>query len=206
MKMKIRNKSGCILFAIVCVIACAFISFTAPIVSAQPAAASKPATMTLLFRDIEYEHRWSKAGQNEFTPHGESDLNAWNDMLTLNVHDAVSTGEQLADVANKVLGNYQRNGKILRTDSKPRTTNSPAEHLVVAVLGTPAFLEAAFARFVLTDGIGIVIVYSHRIYGKPAGSAMSDWLKANGPQVESALMAWNPIPKPDVLKRLPQRN
>ncbi|AJC19810.2 hypothetical protein RO07_03695 [Pandoraea pulmonicola] len=158
----------------------------------------------MAFRGVEYEHRWSKDGQNEFTPKGQTDLASWTDMVTVNVHDGVSTGEQLAEVANKVLSNYQRSGKILRTDSKARTADSPAEHLVVAVLGAQTFLEVAFARFLLLDGTGVVVVYSHRVYGKPAGPAMSEWLSANGPQVEKDLMAWKAIPAPAALKRLPQ--
>nr|WP_141105093.1 hypothetical protein [Chromobacterium sp. ASV5] len=160
--------------------------------------------MSLAFLGVDYQHRWSKSGQNEFTPQGQSDLNAWHDMMTLNVYDSVGNGEQLAEAANQVLGNYQRAGKILRTDSRPRTAERPAEHLIAAVLGSPAFLEAAFARFVMVDGVGVVAVYSHRVYGKQAGPAMSEWLKANGQQVESALMSWGMLPTPAALKALPQ--
>lgn len=92
----------------------------------------------------------------------------------------------------------------MRTDSKPRTPQRPAEHLVVALLGNPNFLEAAFARFVLVDGVGFVTVYSHRVYGKDAAGAMGDWLKSNGPSVEKTLMAWDEIPSLAALKQLPQ--
>lgn len=64
-----------------------------------------------------------------------------------------------------MLGNYPKHGKFVRTNSKPCTNQQPAEHLVVAVLGNPAFLEAAFARLVLVDQVGMVVVYSHRVYG-----------------------------------------
>jgi hypothetical protein len=60
---------------------------------------------------------------------------AWRDMLTVNVFEGVRTGEELAEVANKVLGNYQARGKVLRTDSKPGTADRRAEHLIVAALG-----------------------------------------------------------------------
>ena len=165
---------------------------------------SKKNQMTLSFRGTDYVHRWSKNGQNEFTPRSESDLSKWNDMITVNVHEKVATGEQLADVANRVLGNYQQHGKILRTDSKPRAADKPAEHLIVAALGDPNFIEAAFARLVLVNGVGNVVVYSHRVYGKAAGPAMSEWLKANGEQVEKALMAWDKVPSTASLKQLPQ--
>lgn len=180
---------------------------------AFPAASASPGTAgssfaaggsTLRFEGVDYLHRWSKDGQNEFTPKSDPDLAKWRDMVTVNVFDAVRTGEQLAEVANKVLGNYQARGKILRTDSRPRTAGRPAEHLIVAALGDPAFLEAAFARLLLVDGAGYVVVRSHRVYGKAAGPAMSDWLKANGPNVEKALMEWDQLPPRDALRKLPQ--
>lgn len=186
------------------VIGCA-VALPAAAAPAGTAGASRPTGgMTLRFDGVDYLHRWSKDGQNEFTPKSDPDLAKWRDMVTVNVFEAVRTGEQLAEVANKVLGNYQARGKILRTDSKPRTADRPAEHLIVAALGDPAFLEAAFARLLLVDGAGYVVVRSHRVYGKAAGPEMSDWLKANGPQVEKALMEWNQVPSRDALKRLPQ--
>ncbi|MDR1989840.1 MAG: hypothetical protein LBQ09_06365 [Acidobacteriaceae bacterium] len=180
------------------------LSLAAPLASAQ-SSAPKPMTMTFAFLGTEYVHQWSNGGQHEFTPHAQADLTSWEDMVTLNVYESTSTGEQLADVANTVLGSYQRLGKILRTDSTPRTADRAAEHLIVAVLGNPAFLEAAFARFALVDGAGMNVVYSHRVYGTSAGPAMSTWLESNGPQVERALMAWTPIPDPKALQQLPQR-
>lgn len=195
--MSIRRRLGQGLLAIGCALAL-------PAVSAPPGPSRSAGGLTLHFDGVDYLHRWSKDGQNEFTPKGDADLAAWRDMLTVNVFEAVRTGEQLAEVANKVLGNYQARGKILRTDSKPRTADRPAEHLIVAALGDPAFLEAAFARLLLVDGTGYVVVRSHRVYGKAAGPAMSDWLKANGPAVEKALMEWGQVPSKDVLKRLSQ--
>lgn len=177
----------------------------AALMPAATAWAQRPvdAGTTITFRGTSFMHRWSKGGQHEFTPADSADLATWRDMLTLNLHAAVTTGEQLAEVANKVLGNYQRAGKILQTRSTPRTAARPAEHLLVAVLGTPDLLEAAFARCLLHDGTGIVAVVSHRVYGKAAGPQMSDWLRANGPQVEQALMAWAALPSVASLNRLP---
>jgi hypothetical protein len=161
-------------------------------------------TLALSFGGVDYLHRWSKGSQNEFTPKGDSDLAKWQDMITVNVHEGVRNGDQLAEIANAILGNYQRHGKILVTNSVPLSENRPAEHLIVAVLGRPAFLEAAFARFVLNDGVGMVVVYSHRVYGKQVGPEMSQWLQANGPQVEKTLMSWDKVPSLAALKRLPQ--
>ena len=168
--------------------------------AASPAASAA----TLTFDGMVYLHRWSKSGQHEFTPEGDKDLLRWRDMVTINTHDAVRNGEQLAALANSVVSNYQRHGKIVRTDSKPRTPQRPAEHLIVAILGNPELLEAVFARIVLVDGVGVVAVYSHRIYGKEAAGLMGEWLKANGTSIEKTLMAWDRIPSPAALRSLPQ--
>ncbi len=175
-------------------------------VAAADEAGNSPAARaaTLTFAGTEYVHRWSKDGQSEFTPPRDNDLARWQDMVTINVHESVRNGDQLADLANRVLDNYQKHGKIVRTDSKPRTAQHPAQHLIVAVLGNPNFVEAAFARLVLVDGTGAVAVYSHRVYGKEAGGAMSEWLKANGPAVENSLMSWEKVPSPAALRQLPQ--
>src|SRR6188472_763094 len=86
----------------------------------RPTAAASPGA-TLSFNGTAYFHRWSSQGHNEYTPQGQEDLSSWTSMVTLNVHDGVRNGDQLAELANRVLGNYQATGKVMRTDSKPRT-------------------------------------------------------------------------------------
>lgn len=176
-----------------------------PLALALPRAAraSSPA-MKFAFAGTEWLHRWSKGGQNEFTPKGQEDLARWRDMVSVNLHESVRSGEQLADLANRVLGNYRANGRILRTDSKPRTPQREAEHLVVAAFVTPKLGEAAFARIALVGGSGCVVVRSYRVYGEQAGPPLSEWLRANGPAVERELMAWDAIPAPAALRGLPQ--
>ncbi len=170
----------------------------------KPAASPAASAATLTFGGVVYFHRWSKGSQHEFTPEGDKDLSRWRDMVTINTHEAVRDGEQLAVLANSVMSNYQKHGKIVRTDSKPRTPQRPAEHFIAAILGNPALLEAVFARVVLIDGVGTVAVVSHRIYGKEAAGPMGEWVKANGPAIEKALMAWDRIPSTAALRALPQ--
>jgi hypothetical protein len=170
--------------------------------AANPPAAAKP--MTLSLGGVQYVHRWSQKGQNEFTPPAETDLSKWRDMVTVNVHDKVTNGDQLAELANGVLGNYQRAGKILRTDSKPRTAQQQAEHLVVAILAAPGVMEAAFARVMLVEGKGVVVVYSHRAYGKDAADVIGPWLQTKGQSTENTLMGWKGLPKLAAIKALPQ--
>lgn len=168
------------------------------------ASAQQPPPLVVSFSGTDYLHRWSKAGQHEFTPKGQEDLSKWSNMMTINVFDSARTGDDLAEIANRVLGNYQQNGKIIRTDSKPRTDKAEAEHLAVAILPSPQFLEAAFARFLMHEGRGIVIVHSKRVYGAKAGNEMSAWLEENGPTTEQALTEWTGLPTLAALKALPQ--
>jgi len=173
--------------------------------SPLPAKESAPAqAMRLSLGGVQYVHRWSQKGQNEFTPPAETDLSKWRDMVTIDVHDKVTDGEQLATLANDVLGNYQGHGKILRTDSKPRTQQREAEHLIVAILSASGVMEAVFARVMLVEGRGVVVVYSHRAYGKDPAAVIGPWLQAKGQSVEDTLMSWNGLPKLAAIKALPQ--
>lgn len=179
------------------------VALAAPLGMTASPARAMASDLALSFRGTSYLHRWSSRGQHEFTPAVDADLARWRDMLTLNVHDKVLQGEQLADVANAVLGNYQRDGKVLQTRSTPRTAERPAQHFIAAVLGTREFLEAVFARCLMHEGTGLVAVVSHRVYGTAAGPEMSTWLGAHGRLVDEALMGWAQLPRLDSLKRLP---
>lgn len=165
---------------------------------------SAPAGWRLRFRGVDYAHRWSRQGQNEFTPEDQADLSSWQDMLTINVHAHVRTEAQLASLAQGVRRNYQMAGNVLRAVTRPGTESSPTEHLLVAVMGNPQVLEAAFARFKVVDEVALVLVYSHRTYGPGAEPAMVQWLRANGQGVEDALMAWTGWPSVAALQALPQ--
>lgn len=165
----------------------------AQFVDSADAAPKKP---SIKFRNTEYFHRWSKDTQHEYTPKGQQDLKKWSDMVTLNTYTQAKDGDALAEMANKTLTNYKAaKGIIIKTSSVPKTATKPAEHLIVVVFGRPDFLEAAFARFRMHGGVGTSVVYSHRIYGKKVGNAMSDWLKKNGQKIETDLMKWNGMPK-----------
>ena len=158
--------------------------------------------MVLHFNQVEYFHRWSKAGQHEFTPKGQEDLDHWQDMVTVNVHDDVKDEKGLADLANQVTSRYQATGKVVRVDMSPRTKDHPGEPFVAAVLAGPTVREAAFARFLLQENHGIVVVYSRRIYGTKAEAEMIAWINANGQKTEQVLRSWAEIPTVAQLKDL----
>jgi hypothetical protein len=170
----------------------------------EPARPAQAAAQKLNFSGVEYVHRWSKNGQNEFTPSAQSDLKTWRDMVTVNVNERVATGDQLAALANGVVGNYGKAGEIVRTDSKPRTQTAEAEHFIAAMLHAPGLTEAVFARVMLVEGKGAVVVYSHRAYGEHSDEVIGGWMDRNGEATERALMAWTGMPTIAKLRALPQ--
>ena len=162
-----------------------------------PQAADKnPKVPAFSFADAGYFHRFTNKDQHEYTPAGQEDLNAWTDMVTLLFYRQAKSAEALAATANAVLENYKANrAVVVKTASVPAAPNKPAEHLIVVIFGRPEFIEIAFSRFRMRDGIGSAVVYSHRMYGKKIGDAMSAWLEKNGPGTELNLMKWDAVPK-----------
>ena len=59
---------------------------------------------------------------------------------------------------------------------------------MAVIFPRPEFIEVAFTRLKIIDGIGISTVYSHRVYGEKVGDTMSEWLKNNGSRIEKLLM------------------
>jgi hypothetical protein len=175
-----------------------------PVLALAAAPPKAAAPMKLKFGGVEYVHRWSQNGQNEFTPPVQTDLKAWKDMVTVIVNERVTNGDQLAELANGVVGNYSKAGEILRTDSKPRTASVEAEHFIAAMLHAKGFSEAAFARVMMVEGRGVVVVYSRRAYGEHAADTIATFLDHNGQPTERMLMQWQGMPKIAQLRALPQ--
>lgn len=170
-------------------------------------AATAEKRAAFVFGGVGYFHRWSRNDQHEFTPAGQDDLKKWSEMLTINVYPSAHGGDALAVKANAVLENYKSHGgRVLGTNSLPRTPDRAAEHFIAVVFGRPNFIEVAFARFKLMDGVGCSIVYSHRIYGEKVGDQMSKWLNDNGPKMERALTNWNNSPSPASLRELAHKS
>lgn len=145
------------------------------------------------FNNNDYFLRWSQPGQYELTPIDQENLDAWTDMLTIRTYPQAMDGDSLAIVANQVLANYQSSsGKIIRNNSIPKTAAKPAEHFIAAVLGNPKLLEFVETRFLIIDGQGVGVIYSHRVYGYHVGPEMSSWILKNGSDIENVLMEYNP--------------
>lgn len=165
---------------------------------------SAQAGATLVFQGTEYQHRWSKQGRHEFTPKGQDNLEQWRNMLTINVQSSVTNAEQLARVADNTLSLYEEHGYVLNAESQPQATNNLLDHFVAGVFVQPTFVEAAFTRFTLREGVGVVIDYSQRFYGEDAQDELLAWVEAKGKQVEEGLMSWHGLPTLKQLDKLPQ--
>lgn len=164
--------------------------------------ASTKEVPSITFNGAEYQYRWSQAGQFEFTPAGQEDLNAWSDMLTVWIYPQAKSEEALAQVANQTLGNFQAaKAIIVTTSSIPKTDAKPAEHLLSGVLGNKKLLEFVSTRFLFQDKSGASMIYSHRIYGKDVGNAMSSWLEKNGRNLEAQLLGLDAKPILTSLKK-----
>ncbi len=117
-------------------------------------------------------------------------------MMTTNHHPDAKDREALAAKANTVLENHQSHqGKIVRTNSVPRTPEKPAEYLTLVLFPRPDLMEAVFTRLkIVGGGVGMSVVHSHREYGKEAGNLTGAWLTKSGPATERALMSLEEIP------------
>ena len=187
---------------------------TAALAGALPAGATPPtpprspasAVAAPLFRFAgqPFVHRWSHAGQHEFTPPAQPDLAAWSDMVTVQLYDKVRTDDQLTFVADGVLVAYQKSGIVVRTSSSQALPGHPAEHVLVAVLSDKGVREIVFARFRLTPEGGQALIYSHRVYGEQPDDAARAWFRENDTAAERAMMAWTDIPSAATLRALPQ--
>lgn len=134
------------------------------------------------FRGRGYAHRWSDGHRHDFTPAGQDDRSAWRDMVTLQAHPAVRDRAGVANLANTVMGNYQRVGAVVLA-----TDRSPEYFACVAFRGA-GFVEIAFSRFTLVRDEGRVVTYAHRIHGDD--DAVRVWLDGNAPAVHEELMSW----------------
>jgi hypothetical protein len=95
---------------------------------AADTAATAEAKAAFVFGGVSYFQRWAQDDQCEFTPTGQENLEKWSDMITINVYPSAHDGDTLAMKAN-VLENYKSHGgRVLQTDSIPRTPDRPAEH------------------------------------------------------------------------------
>ena len=115
------NKAGFLMLA--ALLSTTLVSTLHPVYTAPTSIAAAPSVSAapLQFAGQTFVHRWSKDNQNEFTPPEQTDLSAWHEMVTINVYPTVHDGEQLAQLSNAVLANYQQAGKIVRVNSIPAT-------------------------------------------------------------------------------------
>jgi hypothetical protein len=150
-----------------------------------------------VFDGVNYLFRRGDAVQSEFTPAGQEDLDHWTDMMAIVLNRTVQTDAGLADLAKRLLTNYESgHAVVLATRFKAHTPYGPAEHFIAVAFPDAKQTEIAFARVKLVDGFACVFVYSHREYGEGITNRVSAWLRTRGFHVEESLMAWDTFPSP----------
>ncbi|MEQ5839718.1 hypothetical protein N0A02_09750 [Paraburkholderia acidicola] len=156
------------------------------------------------FNGADYFFRWSNDTLFEFTPPGQTNLDTWTDMVSVVVFRGVKTADDLAGAANSLLDSTKSKGAVLKTRSVPRTPDRPAEHFIASMMAGPGVVEGVFTRFVLMDGMGYTLIFSHRFYGEDlhkAAQLLGDWENAHGADTEKALMSFAPVPGVGVLEK-----
>lgn len=156
-------------------------------------APEKEGNAAFTFLGVKYFYRRSQADQRMFTPKGQSDAGKWSDTIVIGRYSSVRDGAALLATANTILDNFKKNGAfVLGARSIPGKNGQAAEHFIAVVHGQRGVLmEADFLWVKLSDGMGYILAYQHRIYGAEVGKQMSAWLQANGPLIEQELMNWS---------------
>lgn len=151
--------------------------------------------VSISLNKTDFLYRWSSDIQFEFTPVGQEDLKKWSDMITLISFQNVKDKQALTNAAAESLKYYEsQKGIILTAKSLPEKAEAFDEHLIVVVLGSKEFLEVVFARFKMEKGLGVALLYSHRIYGEKTGDVANKWLKEFGPIYEKEIFNVKEIP------------
>ncbi|MCX4165705.1 MULTISPECIES: hypothetical protein [Paraburkholderia] len=156
------------------------------------------------FNGTDYFFRWSDDTLFEFTPPGQTNLDTWSDMVSVVIYRGVKTADDLASAANSLLDSTKLKGAVLKTRSVPRTPDRPAEHFIASMMAAPGVVEGVFTRFVLMDGVGYALIFSHRFYGQDlhkAAQLLGDWENAHGADMEKALMSFEPVPGVSALEK-----
>ena len=164
----------------------------------------KPATVKFNLDGLEYVHRTSMRGRNDFTPASQADMNSWRDRVTIVTRENVTSDDQLSGIAGNLYETVTDLGEIVRTNSAANPKTQATEHFFAAKLQGKGFTQASFARLGLAEGKGMVVVYSHRSYGEHSDETSTAWMDRNGEATESALMSWTGMPKLAQLRTLPQ--
>ncbi len=150
-----------------------------------------PSTAKVTFRGSEYLLRSSQGKTYDFTPLGQEDLSTFTDMLELNLYPAAHDQEALATITSRVRAIAQgAKATILPTSVSP-SGQQPGDHFFAAVLPTPHGVDFDAIHFVLVDGQGYGVFYTHRSYGESAAGKTSEWVTKNAAEVEQQLLRFD---------------
>lgn len=147
----------------------------------------------LTFENTRYIRHWGAAERQLFTPAGQDSLPTASDVFVVGFYPSVSDDATLADLANRIVARYKETGAFV-ISARPiaGTETHPGECFISVVIQEGSTLIAEFARYQVSEGVGTVIAYQHRIHGAKASDAMHQWVRTNGGEKETDILAWEP--------------
>lgn len=167
------------------------------LVSISAAYAGKPPAIS--FNGDEYAYRATESAAHQYTPTDQADLSSHKDMISFTYAEEVKTKADLKPFAEKFLAAYNGKGKIIKAIAGPDPRN-PSLFLLATMTTSDKSSEANMFLISVENQTGVVMKYSHRIYGKDQSKAVIDWFNANGHKMESTLMSFKAFPQATAFK------
>ncbi|WP_415884891.1 hypothetical protein ACMXYO_09470 [Neptuniibacter sp. QD37_6] len=149
--------------------------------------AAKPPAVT--FNGDEYAYRATESSAHQYTPTDQADLSSYKDMISFTFSEEVKTKSDLKPFAEKFLAAYNGKGKIIKAIAGP-DPRDPSLFLLATMTTSDKSSEANMFLIRVENEAGVVMNYSHHIYGKDQSKAVMDWFNANGHKMESTLMSF----------------
>ena len=144
----------------------------------------------------------SIAGLFEFTPHGQSDLDHWSDMVSVLVYRNATDADGLLNVAKTVLAHHQAAQRCcLKHTFDAEHTSKTGGILYLRCPGQPQFAGVSISALCTHSGgrLWDALLAPHLwAEGWRSDERMG---KENGPSKEKLLMSYDPVPTIDLLNQ-----
>lgn len=161
------------------------------LISISTAYAGKPSAIS--FNGDEYTYRATESSAHQYTPADQVDLSSHKDMISFTFEEEVKAKSDLKPFAENFLAAYNGKGKIIKAIAGP-DPRDPSLFLLATITTNDKSSEANMFLISVENQTGVVMNYSHRIYGKDQSKAVMDWFNTNGHKMESTLMSFKQFP------------
>jgi hypothetical protein len=157
------------------------------------------APLTLSFDDVRYTFFRGDKGDYEFH---STDVTRKDDVVAFMIVDGDFLKGRSFEFATAVLEELRAGGTVVQMNCSRAAVEATRDCLFVAWRRDARThrVEAAFVRFMATDGGGLQMVgFTHRMPDETPDAAVADWLGANQARIAHALVDWRDLPSPAAL-------